>query len=292
MRIYALIITLLIGTGGMSQTLSFEKQALALVQRLPASNLDAQLPPIPFSAWFTQLTGEGAGVIWQLTECSAYNEEPVEIGQDLPACAEANASLPDGLKVIVAITVGTFKKGLNGDPSFFSAVVERDDRLYAVNRLRDLPIALRDPAKIATILPQISSDQPQKKLTTRSISMLPPPPPVNLEPGSANEVKEPPAPYRPTRISEGLLLGIAITRVMPVYPANARKMLASGPVDVQITISEAGRVIEAKVLRGHLALRSAAADAARKWVFKPAVLNGKPVKIESTLTFIFNEPAR
>jgi protein TonB len=87
-------------------------------------------------------------------------------------------------------------------------------------------------------------------------------------------------------------LGIAITRVMPVYPANARKMLASGPVDVLITISEEGQVIEARVLRGHLALRSAAAEAARKWIFKPAVLNGKPVKIESTLTFIFNEPTR
>src|SRR5262245_36334080 len=129
MRIAAIIITLFIGTGGMPQNSSFEKQALALVQRLPASNLDAQLPAIPFSAWFTQITGEGAGVIWQLTECSEQSSGPVEIGQDLPACAEANASLPDGLTVIVAITVGTFKKGLNGDPSFFSAVVERDEKI-------------------------------------------------------------------------------------------------------------------------------------------------------------------
>ncbi|MCI0662809.1 MAG: energy transducer TonB [Acidobacteria bacterium] len=275
----------------MPQNSTFEKQALALVQRLPASNLDAQLPAIPFSLWFTQVTGEGAGVIWQLTECSEHSSGPVEIGQDLPACAEANASLPDGLKVIVAITVGTFKKGLNGDPSFFSAVVERDDQLYTVNRLRDLPTALRDPTKLPTILPQVSSpDQPQLRM--RSNNTLPP---ATLEPASANESKEPPAPsalYKPTRISEGLLLAIAITRVMPVFPANARKMLASGPVDVQITISEEGRVIEAKAIRGHLALRSAAAEAARNWVFKPAVLNGKPVKIESTLTFIFNEPTR
>jgi TonB family protein len=292
MRITAIIITFLMGTGVMPQTSSFEKQALALVQRWPASNLDAQLPSIPFSAWFTQLTGEGAGVIWQLTECSEHNTGSVEIGQDLPACAEANASLPDGLKVIVAITVGTFKNGLKGDPSFFCAVVERDDQLFAVNRLRDLPNALRDPGKIATILPQVSRDQPHLISTTRSITTLPPSPPANLDSSSANEVKVPPAPYRPTRISEGLLLGIAITRVMPVYPANARKMLASGPVDVLITISEEGQVIDARVLRGHLALRSAAAEAARKWIFKPAVLNGKPVKIESTLTFIFNEPTR
>jgi TonB family protein len=140
-------------------------------------------------------------------------------------------------------------------------------------------------------LPRVSSDQ-TNLANKRSINTVPPSLPASPGPASVNEGKEPPVPYRPTRISEGLLLGIAITRVMPVFPVNARKMLASGPVDVQITISEEGRVIEAKVLKGHLALRSAAAEAARQWVFKPAVLNGKPVKIVSTLTFIFNEPAR
>jgi len=64
-------------------------------------------------------------------------------------------------------------------------------------------------------------------------------------------------------------------------------MNATGTVEVEITISEAGLVIEAKAISGHLALRSAAVDAARKWVFKPPMLNGKPIKVKSVLTFVF-----
>jgi protein TonB len=64
-------------------------------------------------------------------------------------------------------------------------------------------------------------------------------------------------------------------------------MNAAGPVEVQVTISEEGRVIEAKAISGHLALRNAAVDAARKWVFTPTTLNGVPVRVQSLLTFVF-----
>ena len=52
-------------------------------------------------------------------------------------------------------------------------------------------------------------------------------------------------------------------------------------------ISEEGRVIEATTVSGHPLLRNAAMEAARKWVFKPTMLNGIPVKVQSTLTFLF-----
>jgi outer membrane biosynthesis protein TonB len=49
-------------------------------------------------------------------------------------------------------------------------------------------------------------------------------------------------------------------------------------------------VIEAKATSGHPVLRSAAEDAARKWVFKPTHLDGKPVKQPGVLTFKFVPP--
>jgi TonB family protein len=64
-------------------------------------------------------------------------------------------------------------------------------------------------------------------------------------------------------------------------------MKATGTVEVEITISEVGLVIEAKATSGHLALRSAAVEAARKWVFKPAMLNDAAVRVKSVLTFVF-----
>jgi TonB family protein len=78
-----------------------------------------------------------------------------------------------------------------------------------------------------------------------------------------------------------------IKRVKAIYPANARRMNAYGEVEVQITISGDGKVIEARAISGHMALRSAAVGAARGWVFTPLIIDGAPVKVESVLTFVF-----
>jgi len=58
-------------------------------------------------------------------------------------------------------------------------------------------------------------------------------------------------------------------------------------VQVQVTISEEGRVIEAIVLNGHPFLRQAALDAAHRWVFSPTMLSRTPVKVQGILTFNF-----
>src|SRR5215510_3919138 len=84
--------------------------------------------------------------------------------------------------------------------------------------------------------------------------------------------------------------GEAIIIAQPVYPAVAKQINASGEVQVSIVIDENGRVVEAKATKGHPVLRLAAEDAARKWVFKPTLLDGKPVKQPGTLMFVFMPP--
>lgn len=81
--------------------------------------------------------------------------------------------------------------------------------------------------------------------------------------------------------------GIAIRKPKPVYPIIARQIRASGPVQVLVTISEQGRVIEATALSGHPSLRGVAVEAAREWLFSPTRLNHMPVKVQGVLTFNF-----
>jgi TonB family protein len=94
------------------------------------------------------------------------------------------------------------------------------------------------------------------------------------------------------KVSESVLQSSVISRVNPVYPSSARKMNAMGTVEVEVTISEKGLVVEATAISGHFALRSAAVEAARKWVFKPAIFSGAPVKIKGVLTFTFGPGAK
>ena len=303
----SLSLSLCISVAG--QTGSFEKQAISSAQEMFASDLDESLPNRPFASWFSEVIGPKAGVVWQLTECG----EQIEAGKDLPACAEVNASLPGGQKVFVTISVGTFKKGLTGKPSFFRAVIEQNERFYQVRRLSDLPEKLRAPEgpsktgakKRITALPTIKMDS----AWVITPLLYPGPmfaslPPVNDGPSLAEEPPgPPPPPATPSttatpatqdieQISESDSQSRAITKVIPVYPPTAKKMKAAGKIEVEITIAEAGFVIEAKAISGQLVLRSAAVEAARKWVFRPAILNGAPVRVKSVLTFVFAPSAQ
>src|SRR6266508_2394010 len=145
MKVAAIAIALCMGMNNWIQVASFEKQAFAIVQQMPAFDLDAELPKLPFADWFKQIAGPQSGVVWQLAECGERNTALDKEEQGLSACVEASAVLPGGVKLVVGIAVGTFKKGLNGKPTFFGAVIESKDRLYQVLRLRDLPRMLRAP---------------------------------------------------------------------------------------------------------------------------------------------------
>jgi protein TonB len=111
-----------------------------------------------------------------------------------------------------------------------------------------------------------------------------PPPPPPPPPTPAPTATPPP---KKITVSGGVLQGSAIRKVQPPYPPIAKAARASGAVQVQVTISEEGRVIDAQVIGGHPLLRDAALQAARQWVFKPTELSGVPVKVQGVLTFNF-----
>jgi len=82
----------------------------------------------------------------------------------------------------------------------------------------------------------------------------------------------------------------AINRVEAVYPPLALSARVSGTVMVEVIVDESGNVTSARALAGHALLKDAAVEAARGWTFKPALVQGKPVKVVGSLRFIFNLP--
>jgi TonB family protein len=57
-------------------------------------------------------------------------------------------------------------------------------------------------------------------------------------------------------------------KVAPVYPELARRLNITGVVKIEITVSTAGSIKNAKVIGGHPVLATAALDAARRWRFE------------------------
>lgn len=60
---------------------------------------------------------------------------------------------------------------------------------------------------------------------------------------------------------------------------------APGKVKVEVLVSTAGEVVFAHVVQGRSDLNGAAVVAARKWKFKPATFEGKPVQLSGVITF-------
>jgi len=91
-------------------------------------------------------------------------------------------------------------------------------------------------------------------------------------------------------ISQGVSQGLLIKKVQPVYPANALRMHAEGAVELQATIGKSGNIVTVKTLTGDPVLARAAKEAVLQWKYKPYLLNGEPVEIQTQITVNFKLP--
>jgi periplasmic protein TonB len=100
-----------------------------------------------------------------------------------------------------------------------------------------------------------------------------------------------PAPVLQTlNVSQGVSQGLLTKKVQPVYPRGALTMRVEGAVELLATISKTGDISHVKVLSGDGQLAKAATDAVKQWKYKPYLLNGEPVEIQTQITINFKLP--
>jgi TonB family protein len=103
-----------------------------------------------------------------------------------------------------------------------------------------------------------------------------------------NENPETKLMVKPSRpISGGVLNGKATLLVKPNFPEEAKNAKASGAVNVEILIDEAGNVISAKAVSGNELLRAAAEEAAKASKFSPTMLSGMLVQVKGVVVYNF-----
>jgi TonB family protein len=110
--------------------------------------------------------------------------------------------------------------------------------------------------------------------------------------GLSSVFAQDPAQDNSKTISGGILNDKAISLPEPAYSAAARAVRAYGTVNVQVTIDENGDVISAMAVSGHPLLRAGAVQAARQAKFIPTTLQGKTVKVNGTIIYIFITPGQ
>ena len=85
-----------------------------------------------------------------------------------------------------------------------------------------------------------------------------------------------------------MLFRSLLVKTMPQYPAIAKAARIQGTVVLQATISKSGTIENLHVVSGPPMLQQAAMDAVRSWRYKPYLLNGDPVEVETQVNVVFN----
>ena len=94
------------------------------------------------------------------------------------------------------------------------------------------------------------------------------------------------APQR-VRVSAGVTSGLLVRKVNPVYPPLARQARISGTVVLRAVISKDGSIENLSLVSGHPMLAPAAIDAVKQWKYKPYLLNGEPVEVDTEVQVNF-----
>jgi protein TonB len=81
--------------------------------------------------------------------------------------------------------------------------------------------------------------------------------------------------------------GLLVTKVPPQYPAEAKEKRIEGVVLMRVNIDHDGNVYKVELISGHPLLAPAAMEAVKQWKYKPFLLRGEPIEVESQVLVSF-----
>jgi periplasmic protein TonB len=105
-------------------------------------------------------------------------------------------------------------------------------------------------------------------------------PPAPLQ----NPTEQQPKPPERIRIMQGVTQGLLIRKVQPKYPKEARKKHVQGSVLMHALISKTGEVADLQLISGDALLVPSALKAVKQWKYKPYLLEGQAVEVETEIT--------
>jgi len=210
----------------------------------------------------------------------------------------ADTALPEGRPDSSSTAPADSSQTVPADPAATQPVQPSPDPAVPAATGTATPL----PADPKPSTPEISSvapssiKPPQPMAHTQASQYSPPPEKV---PSSLKSQLAPMAPLaggnkpieaalpsiEPVDVPELTERAFLIEQPKPVYPPNAAGK--QGTVTLQVLIGRDGNVQDAKFLQGSLVFARAAIDSVRQWKFKPYVINGRPVSVQTTLTIHF-----
>lgn len=100
----------------------------------------------------------------------------------------------------------------------------------------------------------------------------------------ARPVEPPPRPAKLVVRSGTVMEAMLVERVQPDYPELAKNIGLSGTVILRARIGTDGEVRDLRLVSGNALLARSALEAVREWRYRPTMLNGEAVEVETEIT--------
>ena len=173
-------------------------------------------------------------------------------------------------------SVKDFDKAIELNPKTSIAFLNRG---ASYEKLGDVRRALADYNKAA----ELDSENETARAEAKRLQEQ-----VDKEEAAKRAAEKPKEVVKPEFLNLGALSNAnAVRLVMPTYSVTARQTRLEGKVTVSVELDVEGNVVSAEATSGHMMLRQAAEDAAKKSKFQPAMFNGEPIKGKGVITFNF-----
>ena len=92
----------------------------------------------------------------------------------------------------------------------------------------------------------------------------------------------------PVQVSAHVMASRIVKQVQPKYPEEAKKKKIQGTVLLSVEVGKDGTVENLKVVSGPKELRQSATDAVRQWTYKPFLVDGNPVEVDTTISVVYS----
>lgn len=209
-----------------------------------------------------------------IIEHTTYTTKPLDSGSVKLICVIPSASAPGAPADNSAYCLNTDDPMLRvaarpstSDQTFHNRLLRVEDRAIAgeMKIMHNGKVTLALHVEVATVI-----DPPDEAVFA---------PPANAVP----------APLR-ISVSGAVSTGMLEYRVAPEYPSAARNAHVDGVVTLQAIIGKSGAIRVLKAVAGPEILQGAAIQAVQQWRYRPYLLNGQPIEVQTTISVVFQLP--
>ena len=214
---------------------------------------------------------------WQKASVRVHRAAPaLPPGKESPA-ATATAPAPKELSAEAKDTKPTVRPAGSNQPHADDSVPPGSLLVY-------------ENGKEVFRMPAVQGQSTQNKATQNQAEPASAAASRSEEQGSAMQPAASVEPEQVVELSPAVAENSLLRRIEPEYPEAARQQQIQGPVVLDVHISQECAVQDVNVVSGPPLLAQASTEAVRQWRFKPHLVGGRPVEMQTRVTLNFRLP--